>query len=335
MSVGAFSDKKHRPSELPITSEHRLTSRLYADEYDLKQMRALLMEGRSLTDDWHYSHVGELAFNYFLVACHLDPREHIRLWYDAGKLIGFAILGEDPSFDCQALPAYEWSGIEEEALRWAETRIEELRKVEKCWNGNLVSGSRQDDEKRIRFLEQHGFQYYGEFAEVNMLRSLDESIPVPRLPDGCQVREVSESGELPDRAAIQREVWHPWTVGNVSDEDYARFMQLPGYHRELDIVTLTPEGVIAAYVNGWIDPINKIGDFGPVGARRAYRRQGFTRAALLEGLHRMKALEMNRACISTGVSNTPARELYTSIGFRIVNKYLDYVRTVTGGPGHP
>jgi ribosomal protein S18 acetylase RimI-like enzyme len=103
-------------------------------------------------------------------------------------------------------------------------------------------------------------------------------------------------------------------------------MQLPGYSRDLDLVTVTPQGVIAAYVNGWIDSANRIGDFGPVGALPAYRQQGLTRAALLEGLRRMQARGMDRTCISTGVSNTPALRLYESIGFRIVNRYLDYVR---------
>ncbi len=304
-----------------------LSSRLYEKEHDLQQMQNLLMEARLLTNDWHYSHVGELAFNYFMVACHLNPQEHIRLWHDNGKLIGYAILGEDPSYDCQVLPEYEWSGIETEALMWAEARINELRKHdEKQWGGNLVSGSRQDDAKRIAFLEQHGFQYCGDFAEVNMLRSLDEPIPKSQLLHGYQVREVSETGEITNRASIQREVWHPWTVGNVSDDDYARFMQLPGYYRDLDIVSIAPNGVIAAYVNGWIDPLNKIGDFGPVGALQDYRRQGLTRAALLEGLRRMKAYGMNRVCVSTGVSNVPARQLYESIGFKVVNRYLDYAK---------
>ena len=103
-------------------------------------------------------------------------------------------------------------------------------------------------------------------------------------------------------------------------------MRLPGYYRDLDIVSVAPNGVIAAYVNGWIDPINKIGDFGPVGALEAYRRQGLTRAALLEGLRRMKAYGMERVCISTGVSNVPAQRLYESVGFKIVNRYLDYVK---------
>jgi mycothiol synthase len=103
-------------------------------------------------------------------------------------------------------------------------------------------------------------------------------------------------------------------------------MRLPGYRAGLDIVTVSPEGEIAAYVNGWIDPVNQIGDFGPVGARQAYRRRGLTRAALLEGLRRMKDLGMSRVCISTGVNNLAAKQLYESIGFKIENKYLDYVR---------
>jgi ribosomal protein S18 acetylase RimI-like enzyme len=317
-------------SNLPYTAPGGLlTSRLYETEDDLQQMQGLLMEARSSTNDWHYFHVGELMWEFFMVACHLNPQKYIRLWHDnQGKLVAYAILGEDPSFDCQVLPQYEWSGIEAEAMAWAETRVSELRKRDaQKWKGGFVSGARQDDAKRIAFLEQHGFRYSGEFAEVNMLCALAEPIPDSVLPTGCQVRAVAEADEISNRAAAQREVWLPWTVGNVSDDDYARLMRLPGYNRDLDVVAVTPDGVIAAYVNGWIDLVNRVGGFGPVGALPAYRRQGLTRAALLEGLRRMQARGMDRVCISTGVSNAPAIRLYESIGFRIVNKYLDYVKT--------
>jgi len=60
-------------------------------------------------------------------------------------------------------------------------------------------------------------------------------------------------------------------------------MQLPGYDRQLDVVAVAPDGVIAAYVNGWIDPLNRVGDFGPAGALPAYRRLGLTRTALRYG----------------------------------------------------
>ena len=106
-----------------------LTSRFYETEHDLQQMQDLLMEARSRTDDWRYWHVGELMFGFFMVACHLNPQDHIRLWHDdEGKLVGYAVLGEDPSFDCQVLPEYEWSGIATEAMAWVEMRLTELCK---------------------------------------------------------------------------------------------------------------------------------------------------------------------------------------------------------------
>ena len=302
------------------------TSRLYENEDDFEQMQAMLIEARRQTDDWRYWHIGELIWSFFMVDCHLNPREFIRLWHNAdGNLIGYALLGDGPYFDCQVLPGYVWRGIETEALAWVETHLSDLPQQEaQPWSEHFVSGTRQDDAKRIAFLEWHGFRP-GEYAEVNMLRSLNEPIPEAPLPAGYQVRSVDEA-EISDRAAAQREVWQPWTVGNVSDDDYARFMQLPGYHRDLDVVAVTPEGVIAAYVNGWIDPVNRIGDFGPVGARLAYRRRGLTRLALLEGLRRMQANGMDRVCVSTGVGNMPAQKLYESIGFQIVNKYIEYVK---------
>ena len=294
------------------------------------QMQGLLMEARSQTNDWHYPHVGDLNFWFFMVACHLNPQEFIRLWHaGGGKLVGYAILGEDPSFDCQVLPEYEWCGIETEAIVWAETRRTELRRHDaQAWSGNFVSGVRQDNPKRISFLEQHGFRIGGEFSEVNMLCSLDGLIPEAVLPPGCEVRSVAEKGDTSDRAAAHREVWHPYTVGNVSDSDYASFMWLPGYDRQLDVVAIAPDGVIAAYVNGWIDPVNRIGDLGPVGARPGYRRQGLTRAVLLECLRRMQNMGMNRVSVSTGVSNEAALRLYESVGFKLENKYLEYVKTV-------
>lgn len=292
-------------------------------------MYALLMEARAQTDDWRYPHVGDLGWWFFMVDCHLDPREHIRLWHAGDKLAGYAILNEDPNFDVQVLPAYAWRGIEVEALAWAEQKIAELCKVEaQLWSGPIISGARQDDLKRIEYLEGHGFQVGGEFSEVNMLCSLDKPIPEFALPAGCQVRAVVDGDpvELTNRAGAQREVWQPWTVGNVTDEDYTQFMRLPYYERELDIVAVAPDGVIAAYVNGWIDPLNKIGDFGPVGARPNYRRMGYTQAVLAECLRRMQARGMERVCVSTGVNNTPAVRLYASVGFKIVNQYFEWIK---------
>lgn len=303
-----------------------LTSRFYETEGDLRQMQGLLMDGRSRTDNWHYMHIGELTFRFLMVFCHLNPQDHIRLWHDVeGRLVGYAILGEGPSFDWQVAPEYEWSGIETEALTWAETSLAELRKLDATeWSRDLVSGSRQDNGKRRTFLAEHGFRYSGEFAEVNMLRVLADPIPEPVSPPGYQIRSMAETNDIPRRAAAHRAVWQPWSDGNISDEAYISFMQLPAYQRDLDVIATAADGAIAAFAIGWIDPLNRIGEVGSVGVVPVYRRQGLMRAVLLEVLHRMQSRGMKWACVSTGVVNIPAIRLYTSVGFDIVNQYLDY-----------
>jgi ribosomal protein S18 acetylase RimI-like enzyme len=290
-------------------------------------MQSLLMEGRSFTNDWHYPHVGDLNFWFFMVLCHLHPPQFIQLWHDcAGKLMAYAILGDDPSFDCQVLPEYEGCGIEAEALAWAEARLHELvRQDASRWGGRLVSGSRQDDVVRIAFLREHDFRR-GEYAEVNMICPLDGKIPEAVIPAGFQVRAFAGDVELASRAAAQREVWRPWTVGNVSDENYAALMCLPGYDQQLDVVAATPSGRIVAYVNGWTDPLNRVGDFGPVGTLQEFRRLGLGKAVLLESMRRMQMLGMQRVSVSTGISNESGLHLYRSVGFAVENEYHEYIR---------
>jgi hypothetical protein len=137
-------------------------------------MRAMLMEARSRTGDWRCAHVGLLQFSFMMVVFHLDPREFVRLWHVDGSLVGFAMLGEDPSFTCQVVPECEWSGIEAEALAWAEACVAELRRRDpERWADPLVSGAYRDDARRRGFLEDNGFRLRGTFSEVNMLRRLD------------------------------------------------------------------------------------------------------------------------------------------------------------------
>jgi ribosomal protein S18 acetylase RimI-like enzyme len=305
-----------------------LSTRFYTNEADLQQMQTLLMEARARSDDWRYPHVGDLNWSFFLVASQLDPRTHVRLWHagegDAGKLIGYAILGVDPLFDVQVLPEYAWAGIEAEGLAWAEDLRLALSQVDPPrWRSGLATGARQDDAHRIAFLEQSGFRR-GSHVEVNMLRLLPAPIGAASVPAPYELRAVAGSVESAARAAAERAVWGQWSTGAIDGGDYTYLMRMAGYRRDLDIVAVTADGVIAAYVNGWLDELNHIGDLGPVGALPAHRRQGLTRAVLLECMRRMQTYGMDRVCVSTGESNVPALGLYQSLGFTVVNRYFEY-----------
>jgi hypothetical protein len=73
----------------------------------------------------------------------------------------------------------------------------------------MVSTGPAGQSKRIAFLEQHVFRG-GEvgYPEVNLLVALDEPIPEPALPAGCQVRPLAEVGEISKLSAAQREVFN-------------------------------------------------------------------------------------------------------------------------------
>lgn len=301
------------------------TSRFYRDEHDLDKMRALLLARRPGAEDWRTWHVGAgLVWMFFMLSARVDPREHIRLWFDgAGKLIGTAWLGDDASVDWQILPAYEWQGIEEEGFQWAQARLSELRRREpEKWKEPLNSLAVHDDAPRVAFLQKHGL-VRGQNGSVHFRRDLKKPVPAPALPENYQVRNITGEDEITNRAGAHREAFHP---SRVTDEQYARFMRLPGYARDLDLVTVAPDGVFAAYAMVWLDPVHRIGEFEPVGARAAYRRQGLTRAVLWEGLRRMQARGMVQARVSTGATNTAAVRLYESVGFRRASESWFYYR---------
>jgi mycothiol synthase len=302
-------------------------SRSYDSEDDLRLIRGLLMEARARAGIWRYPLIAETMWPVFMALRHLDPRRHIRLWFAGEQLAGYAFLGEDPSFEWEILTDYRDSGIETEATEWMDARLGECRAADPGkWSGPIVAGARQDDPQRIAFLEEKGFRRGGEFSEFNLIRPLTDPIPERPLPPGFQIRPVSGPAEAPARAAIHRDVWSPWSVARIDGQDYLHLMHLPGYKPELDLVVTAPDGAFAAYANGWLDERNRIGDFGPVGAQSAFRRLGLSRAVMAEGLRRMRTLGMERACVSTGMKNAPAIALYQSLGFTIVNQYLEFIR---------
>ena len=303
-------------------------SRLYQNETDFQKMRAFLIDARRVTGHYAgYWHIGAgLTWCTFLMSFRVDLRANIRLWEDdAGALLGFAIFGDDFSLDMQVRPDARWQGIEEEMFAWIETRWRESMDdptIPHERKRDLFTGVLVDDAMRSAFLERHGFAR-GDKPLLRFVRALVEPLPAPALPNGFVVRGIAGIHETTNRASAHREAFHP---SRVTDKGYARLMRMSEYDRDLDVVTVAPDGVIAAYAMCWVDRANKVGEFEPVGTRPAFQRKGLARAALLEGMSRMKARGAETALVSTDGSNTSAIRLYESVGFEIVNEELAFAR---------
>jgi len=111
-------------------------------------------------------------------------------------------------------------------------------------------------------------------------------------------------------------------------EAYRQLMGAPGYDLNLDIVTVAPDGRFASFALGWMDSLNNVGEFEPVGTRPEFQGKGLGKAVLLEGLRRMKARGVTEAIVYVEAENPAAQRLYASVGFRPVNRIYTYVKDV-------
>ena len=290
----------------------RMQIRPCAGEQDLRHMRTFLMNVPTLGS---HMHVGDLVWRTYLISINHKLEENVQLYERDGQLQGFAMFDpRDTSISWQlALPEI---ACEDKVLDWAIGRYVQLGRP----RGRLLTGAWRGDARAIALVERHGFKRAEDFYVLNQLSLAGRTEPSNET-HGYTVRCMAGEQEHAARASAHREVFHP---SSVTDESYARLMRLPGYERELDLLAVTPEGEIGAFCMVWVDPVNRVGEFEPVGTRPAYRRKGMARAVLLEGLRRMQARGCATAIVWTDGDNAGGQALYESVGFRRVQRDDNY-----------
>ncbi len=296
----------------------------YTGWADLERMKAMLMSAWAAGGGSTYWHVGDLVWRYFLLTIGYDAAPNIRLWSGAAGVLGFAWFDpREQSFDLQLHPRGHGTRTEEDMLDWVDQRWRRLAaddpaaKTRTAWTGCC-----EDDAWRIALLERRGFRRGAAYYH-HLYRSLADALPEAPLPDGFTARCIAGEEEHRARAACHRSAFHP---SRVTDAHYLRLMQLPGYARELDAVVVAPGGQVASFALAWADPCNRVAEFEPVGTHADFRRRGLGKAALVEGMRRMKALGMATAFVMCEGDSEPAVRLYESVGFRSARRDYDYVK---------
>lgn len=294
-------------------------SRPFDGPDDLTLIKSLVTACMSSNIQHSYWHIGDLVWGMYQNTV-FDPRQMWRLWEnEAGELIGFA-WREKHGIVVQVAPQHRYdSELLGQIVAWGEACQREAVAQEGAEPAYTVAAF-EDDLPLLDLLAQQGFQR-DEFHMLMMRRDLSQPIPQGKLPEGWVVRHVGGEDEFEQRVNIHREVWHP---SKVTLEAYRRMRGVAGYTPECDFVAVTPDGAFASYCICWPDPVNKIGEFEPVGTRSAFRHKGIGKALMLHALCRLHAQGMQTAIVCTGGSNEPAWRLYESVGFRTYNRLFDY-----------
>ncbi|HEX6290632.1 MAG TPA: N-acetyltransferase [Herpetosiphonaceae bacterium] len=305
----------------------QITARPYRDDEDLHALLAFATNAASVAPEYGSFHVGDILWGMFQNVI-FDPRRSIRLWESVdGELLGF-VWNDPPGVVFWDIhPRLRGSGtLEESMLEWSEQHgSSTLTEGPDAGRRQVWIRGFENDRWLQAFFEQRGYQRDEDFM-FHYCRSLDGPIPEPTLPPGFRVRHVGGEEEWNQRVETHREVWHP---SKVTLEAYRRLRQAPGYIPELDLVVETPGGDFGAYCICWLDRINGLGEFEPVGTRPAYRGQGLGKAVMLEGLRRLQERGAQSALVYSEGNNVASNRLYQSVGFQPVDKDLFFTRIVS------
>jgi mycothiol synthase len=267
-----------------------------------------------------YCHVGEIPHRmYENRSGHRPLAELAHVWETGAVIVGIAICGRfGRAFDVFASPSMRGSDDELAMLRSAyDTTVEYVEGDDQ----SVITDVWACDERRIARLARLGFEPYRLWDYV-VERDLGEPIVEPALADGFTVRTATFA-DAAGLAPVRNDAFgDDWTADSYRSE----VLEKPACGPEREVVVVAPDGQVAALARISIDELNRTGHFEPVATLGAFRRRGLARAAMLEGLRRMRALGMQTATVEYDVGNVAAHQLYASLGFRKQFEILGFRR---------
>ncbi|MEZ4657842.1 MAG: N-acetyltransferase [Caldilineaceae bacterium] len=289
-----------------------IKTRTYTDA-DLPHLQTALARWIQQAGDCGYYHVGLIPHRLYEVYSGKHPlSELIHIWAEGSEIVGFTYsFMFEVAFFAFTSPQFRGSHVEVEMLRAASTHTLRLIQASKRTDTAVITDVYNCDQVRIDLLTQLGF-VYDRLWDYITERSLSEPIPQPVLPPGFTIRSATMD-DYAQLASVRNHSFNSqWTPAVYRDH----VMRRPHYRPENEIVAIAPDGRVAAFTVIWLDHLNKVGQFEPVGTHSDFRRLGLARAIMLHGLALMQQRGMKHAAVEHLAENAPARELYRSLGFQ-------------------
>jgi len=168
-----------------------------------------------------------------------------------------------------------------------------------------------------------------------MIRDLNESIEVPPMPEGLEVRPVAESQYRAVFKALDEAFQDHWGHAPLREEMIEGLMASPNFKPALWLVAWDGHEVAAGILNTVDETANqqfnlKRGMTDPIFTRRAWRKRGLARALLMRSLQMFKELSMTEAMLGVDTQNpSGAYTLYESCGFRSTQKSVIYEKLLS------
>jgi ribosomal protein S18 acetylase RimI-like enzyme len=262
-------------------------------------------------------HIGDLDW---WTAHPRDVPDLVSLWYEGEELVGWAWHSPPSELDAHINRRLHGGPLYERMLDWFEGSVSERPTPPE----ELVAFVFEPNRGQTELLEARGYKAAGPYL-VHNLRSLRGRPSEPQLPKGFTVRHVQGSGDIDLRVEVHRSAFAP---SRMTPERYRRVMASSHYRRELDWVTVAPDGTFASFCNIWLDPSNRVGLLEPVGTAEGYRRMNLGRVVCLAAMAAAAREGAEAAVVLSRAGNAASLGLYRSLGFEEFGCTYRFTRTL-------
>jgi predicted N-acetyltransferase YhbS len=205
-------------------------------------------------------------------------------------------------------PKYRY--LEKEMVEWLEEYYSKKKKEEKV-DRKLTINILEGNAQREALLTELGYTFQKTYGYYR-IRDGNASIPDFVCPKEFKIRAIRKDEYEQQALLIQKVFGHgEWFTADILEW----IANCSFYKEELDLVAVTPTGIIASFCTFRLDPISRIISLEPMGTNPDYRKLGLARALLTEGIKRSKKYNPPFFYID-GAADTPAaNRLYDATGF--------------------
>ena len=150
----------------------------------------------------------------------------------------------------------------------------------------------------------------------------------PKLADGFDFASLLD---ITDDAFIEghRAAWSDAKPSQYGPDRHDAVKRSPQFRPDLVTIALAPDGTVASYCIGWLDPPTRTLEIEPLGTHRDYRRLGLAHAVVREVTHRAWASGAEHVLVwNEPARNLPAYGLYTGAGMSERRGLVDLTRAL-------
>jgi ribosomal protein S18 acetylase RimI-like enzyme len=303
-------------------------SRPYQTAADLRLMQTL--SSACWRADWPapLGHPGDLDWwSRDEVPGSLPLSERAQLWFagevDASDLVAWAWFNLPSDFELMIRPDMRVAGLVRAIVDWAGRRA--VTVVDDGVPVEAVQAFATDAQPDVvGALRGLGFEAVEDHLLAHLTRRFEGwPIAAAGLPAGFELRLLGTEADVASRVACGRAAF-PSSRMTVEKYDVARRSTL--YRPALDWLVIAPDGAVAGFALGWLDPVTLGLELEPVGIHPAYQRRGLGRAVCLATIAAARTLGASHGLICAEGGNEAALRLYRSLGYEITTWTRPYRR---------